>query len=171
MAELGLDADLPEVRDWEHVAGERANGPSEPPATPVGPTFRSGEHAAASPSGLAANAGSVSVRCQPTQEFHGRIGDWVGEIRRRREQGETMLFVAATSGRAERTIEVLKEYDVLAVPVEHAEDARYAVVLVVIGRLSRGVRLPDGALSIYAEADVFEEEHRAPERRRSATKA
>ncbi len=142
--------------------------PDEHAAPLVGPTFRSGEHDAVTPGG---GTERVSVRCQPTQEFHSRIGDWVGEIRRRREQGETMLFVAATSGRAERTIEVLKEYDVLAVPVEHAEDARYAAVLVVIGRLSRGVRLPDGALSIYAEADVFEEERRAPERRRSATKA
>ena len=43
-----------------------------------------------------------------------------------RDDGETTLFVAATPGRAERTIEVLKEYDVFAVPVERAEDARYA---------------------------------------------
>ena len=40
-----------------------------------------------------------------------------------------------------------------------------------IGQLSRGFRLPDAALQIYAEADVFEEERRAPERRRAATKA
>ena len=75
------------------------------------------------------------------------------------------------TGRAERTIELLKEYDVFAVPVERAEDARYAAVLVAIGSLSRGFRLPDAGLQIYAEADVFEEERRAPERRRSATKA
>ena len=56
-------------------------------------------------------------------------------------------------------------------PVERAEDARYAAVLVAIGSLSRGFRLPDAGLQIYAETDVFEEERRAPERRRSATKA
>jgi transcription-repair coupling factor (superfamily II helicase) len=60
---------------------------------------------------------------------------------------------------------------VLAVPVERADDARYAAVLVGIGHLSRGFRLPDSALQIYAEADVFDEERRAPERRRAATKA
>ena len=49
--------------------------------------------------------------------------------------GETVLFVAATPGRAERTIELLKEYDVLAVPVERADDARYAAVLVATGQL------------------------------------
>src|SRR5438876_2823541 len=58
-----------------------------------------------------------------------------------------------------------------AIPVERAEHARYAAVLVAVGGLSRGFRLPDGALQIYAEADVFEEERRAVERRRSATKA
>ncbi len=111
------------------------------------------------------------VRCQPAVELRGRVADWVNEIRRLREQGETTLFVAATAGRAERTIELLKEYDLFAVPVERADDARYAAVLVAIGRLSRGFRLPDASLQIYAEADVFEEDRRAPERRRSATKA
>jgi transcription-repair coupling factor (superfamily II helicase) len=114
---------------------------------------------------------SHRIRCQPAIEIHGRLGDWVAEIRRLRDEGDTVLFVAATPGRAERTIELLKEYDVFAVPVERAEDARYAAVLVAIGGLSRGFRLPDGRLQIYAEPDVFEEDRRAPERRRSATKA
>ena len=114
---------------------------------------------------------SRPIRCQPVAELRGRIPDWVAEIRRLRDAGETTLFVAATAGRAERTIELLKEYDVFAVPVERAEDARYAAVLVVVGALSRGFRLPDAGLQIYAEADVFEEERRAPERRRAATKA
>jgi transcription-repair coupling factor (superfamily II helicase) len=111
------------------------------------------------------------VRSQPAVEMKGRVADWVASIRRLRDDGEAALFVAATPGRAERTIEVLKEYDIFAVPVERAEDAQYAAVLVAVGGLSRGFRLPDAGLQIYAEADVFEEERRAPERRRSATKA
>jgi transcription-repair coupling factor (superfamily II helicase) len=112
-----------------------------------------------------------AIKCQPAVELKGRVADWVADIRRLREEGETTLFVAATPGRAERTIELLKEYDVFAIPVERAEDARYAAVLVAIGSLSRGFRLPEAGLQIYAEADVFEEERRAPERRRSASKA
>jgi transcription-repair coupling factor (superfamily II helicase) len=114
---------------------------------------------------------SHHIRCQPAVELHGRVGDFVAEIRKLREAGETTLFVAATPGRAERTIELLKEYDVLAVQVERADDARYAAVLVALGKLSRGFRLPDAGLQIYAEADVFEEERRTPEKRRSAAKA
>jgi transcription-repair coupling factor (superfamily II helicase) len=112
-----------------------------------------------------------AIKCQPAVEMKGRVADWVADIRRLRGEGETTLFVAATPGRAERTIELLKEYDVFAIPVERAEDARYAAVLVAIGSLSRGFRLPEAGLQIYAEADVFEEERRAPERRRSASKA
>ena len=112
-----------------------------------------------------------SCRCQPGVELRGRLADWAAEIRARRDEGGMTLFVAATAGRAERTIELLKEYDVFAIPVERAEDARYAAVLVAIGALSRGFRLPDAGLQIYAEADVFEEERRAPERRRQASKA
>ena len=115
--------------------------------------------------------GTRHVRCQPAVELRGRVADWVAEIQRQRENGETTLFVAATAGRAERTIELLKEYELFAVPVERADDARYAAVLVAVGRLSRGFRLPEAALNVYAEADVFDEDRRAPERRRSATKA
>jgi len=113
----------------------------------------------------------TAIRSQPIAELHGRVQDWVADIGRLREAGETVLFVAATAGRAERTIEVLKEYDIFATPVERAEDSRYAAVLVTVGGLSRGVRLPDADLTIYAEADVFEEERRSGDRHRPASKA
>jgi transcription-repair coupling factor (superfamily II helicase) len=111
------------------------------------------------------------IRCQPAIELNGRVADWVSQIRQLREAGETALFVAASPGRAERTVELLKEYDVFAVPVDRADDARYAAVLVAVGALSRGFRIADAGLQIYAEADVFEEDRRAHERRKSAAKA
>jgi transcription-repair coupling factor (superfamily II helicase) len=114
---------------------------------------------------------AAHVRCQPAPAMRGRVADWVADIRKLRDEGETTLFVAATAGRAERTIELLKEYDVFALPVERAEDARYAAVLVAVGSLSEGFRLPAAGLQIYAESDIFEEERRAPDRRPSASKA
>jgi transcription-repair coupling factor (superfamily II helicase) len=120
---------------------------------------------------LGLDAGAHHIACQPAVEFHGRVADFVSEIRKLREAGETVLFVAATPGRAERTIELLKDYDVLAVQADRADDARYAAVLVAIGKLSRGFRLPQAGVQIYAEPDVFEEDRRAPDKRRSVTKA
>ncbi|HEY6360208.1 MAG TPA: transcription-repair coupling factor [Vicinamibacterales bacterium] len=111
------------------------------------------------------------VRCQPSLEFHGRVNDWVADVRQARERGDVVLFVAESHGRAERTVEILQEYDILAVPVERAEDAHHASVLVAVGSLSRGFRLADAALQLYAETDVFEEERRAPEKLRNLTKA
>jgi transcription-repair coupling factor (superfamily II helicase) len=120
---------------------------------------------------LGGEAGGVHVACQQVQEFNGRVPDWVAEIRRARERGETVVFIAHSPGRAERTIELLADYEVFAVPIERAEDAHAAAVLVGTGRLSRGFRLPDAALQLYAETDVFEEERVVHERRRSAARA
>src|SRR6185503_12714318 len=110
------------------------------------------------------------VRCQPALEFRGRVNDWIADVRQSRERGDSILFVAESQGRAERTIEILQEYDIIAVAVERAEDAYTAPVLVAVGTLSRGFRLADAALQIYAETDVFEEERHAPEKRRNLAK-
>ena len=115
-------------------------------------------------------AAATHIASQPAQEFSGRIPDWVAEIRRGRERGDTMVFVAHTQGRAERTIELLADYDLFAVPIERAEDAHAASLLVGVGRLTRGFRLPDAGLQLWAETDVFEEERQVRERRRSAAR-
>ena len=110
------------------------------------------------------------VRCQPALEFRGRVTDWIADVRQARERGDTVLLVADSPGRAERTVEILQEYDIIAVPVERAEEAYASPVLVAVGSLSRGFRLTDAALQIYAETDVFEEERHAPEKRRNLAK-
>ena len=127
-----------------------------------------GEGAEESGAGEPAPADVRHVRCQPAVEFHGRVHDWIIEIRQARERGDTVLFVADSAGRAERTLEILKEYEIVALPVELAEDAHAAAVLVTIGTLSHGFRLPEAALQLYAETDIFDEERRGPERRNLA---
>ena len=57
-----------------------------------------------------------------------------------RERGETVLFVAATPGRAERTVEMLRDYDVRArCRSTPPRTRRGAAVLVATGALSRGL--------------------------------
>jgi transcription-repair coupling factor (superfamily II helicase) len=115
--------------------------------------------------------GGAHVSAMPAMEYRGRIGDWADEIRTLRERGESVLFVAATSGRAERTIEILRDYDVRARAVGEADDLGRAGLLVATGHLSRGFHLPSAGLAVFAEADLFEEERTTHERRRSATAA
>ena len=125
------------------------------------------------PSTRSARSGQAEPRrhhigCQPAVEFRGRLGEWVAEIRRLRDAGDAIVFVAATPGRAERTIELLADYELRGVALDHANETIGAAVLVVTGQLSRGFRLPDAGLQLYAETDVFDEERRVHERRRSA---
>ena len=110
------------------------------------------------------------VATQPSMEFAGRVPDWVGQLREARTAGETAIFVAHSAGRAERVIELLADYQVPAAPIERGEDAHANAVLVAVGHLSKGFRLPDAGLQLWAETDVFDEERVTHERRRSAAK-
>jgi transcription-repair coupling factor (superfamily II helicase) len=108
----------------------------------------------------AADSRSTHVATQPAQEFRGRIPDWVAQIRHAREQNETVLFVASTHGRAERTVELLQDYEIRAMLAARADERVEGAVLVAEGLLSKGFRLVDAALQVYAETDIFEEERR-----------
>lgn len=114
-------------------------------------------------------AAARHVACQRTIEFRGRLQDWVADIRRAREHDETIVFVVGTSGRAERTIELLREYDVTAQPIDAAETTRGVSVLVARGRISHGFRLPDAKLTLFAESDVFDEARQRHDRRKAAS--
>jgi transcription-repair coupling factor (superfamily II helicase) len=116
-----------------------------------------------------ADATTTHVPCRPTVEYHGRLGDWVEEIRSARAREEQVVFVAATPGRAERTIELAGDYEIRARDIATSDDLHNAALLVTTGQLSRGFSLPGAGLTLFAEADVFEEERRVHERRRSAT--
>ncbi|HEX7136350.1 MAG TPA: transcription-repair coupling factor, partial [Vicinamibacterales bacterium] len=180
--ELSEEEDDPEILSERAALKTRRSGPPRPSSRvtdqPPAPSELFAEwkvvagrlDQATALSHLGIGEESRQVRSQPALEMRGRFADWVTEVKAAREAGETTLFVAATAGRAERTIELLKEYDVFAAPVDQAEDSQYAAVLVAVGGLSRGFRLPDAGVRIYAEPDVFEEERRASDRRRSATK-
>ncbi len=111
------------------------------------------------------------VACQPVVEMHGRIGDWAAEIARCRERGDTTLLVAGTPGRAERVIELLADYDLTARSIDEADETHGAALLVATGQLTRGFRLPDAGLQIFAEPDVFDEERRVRERRAGPAKS
>ena len=113
---------------------------------------------------------STHISALPSLEYHGRVGDWVEEIRQARAQDEIVVFVAASAGRAERTTELLADYEIRARAVATADDLERAGVLVTTGQLSRGFHVPSARLRLYAETDLFEEERRVHERRKSAAR-
>ena len=66
--------------------------------------------------------------------------------------GDHVIFVAGSHGRAERTVELLKDYDVRAVMASDAGDVIRGAVMVAEGWLSKGFRLRS-AVSIPARSD------------------
>jgi transcription-repair coupling factor (superfamily II helicase) len=102
----------------------------------------------------------LHISSQPAQEFKGRVPDWIAEIKQARDRGDVIVFVASTHGRAERTVELLHDYELRALLATSSDERIEGAVVVGEGLLSRGFRLPDAGLSIYAETDIFEEERR-----------
>ena len=116
--------------------------------------------------GMARAPGSMNdIACQPAVEFRGRIQEWIAEVKRMRERGDTVLFVAGTDGRAERTAELLAEYDLRGVLIDRTDELLNVAVLITVGQLSKGFRLPAAGLQIIAEPDVFDEDRHKVERR------
>ena len=111
------------------------------------------------------------VACQPAVEFRGRLSEWVADVERGRDRQDVQVFVAETTGRAERIVELLGEHSLVGVPIEGAEETAAATVLVATGVLSRGFRLPAARLQIFAETDLFESEHVVRHQRRSVAKS
>ncbi|HAK56889.1 MAG TPA: hypothetical protein DCP38_15630, partial [Acidobacteria bacterium] len=93
------------------------------------------------------------------------------DVRRARVSDELVLFVATTSGTAQRTVELLAEGGLPSVVAGGAEPPARAAAVVAVGQLSRGFRLSEAGLQVYAEADVFDEPRRTHERRRPVAQA
>ncbi len=111
----------------------------------------------------------LSTFVQPTATFHGRIPDWIADVRTAQANDDLVVFVAGSHGRAERTVELLKDYDLRAIMASDAGDVVRGAVMVAEGWLSKGFHLRTGlktqdsgpqALVLYAETDVFDEERR-----------
>jgi transcription-repair coupling factor (superfamily II helicase) len=107
----------------------------------------------------------LQLSTQPTAVFHGRIPDWIADVKSAQANGDLVVFVAGSHGRAERTVELLKDYEVRAIMASDAGDVVRGAVMVAEGWLSKGFRLrapasESQALQIYAETDVFDEERR-----------
>ena len=111
-------------------------------------------------------SGGLELSTQPTGVFHGRIPDWIGDVKSAQESGDLVVFVAGSHGRAERTVELLKDYDIRAIMASDAGEVVAGAVMVAEGWLSKGFRLRSSAtaeaivLRTYAETDVFDEERR-----------
>ena len=96
----------------------------------------------------------LQLSVQPTAVFHGRIPDWVNDVKTAQANGDHIIFVAGSHGRAERAIELLKDYDVRAVMGADAGDYLGGAVVVAEGWLSKGFRFRFGDEQAQAPSPI-----------------
>lgn len=110
-----------------------------------------------------------AVPSRSPRAYAGRLGDLAGDLRRQVESGGTVLCVMRGAGSAERLAEIVREYGLHPAlstrPGELSGSPTGATgVFVVVGGLRAGFELPDSALTVLSERDVFGEEARAASR-------
>ncbi len=94
----------------------------------------------------------VEIPSRAVRRWHGRFGELAAEIKRRRADGCQTVFVLPSSGVADRIRKALDEYEALG------------AASVIVGDLSAGFALPQSALTVYAEGDVYDEAVHGAER-------
>ena len=111
---------------------------------------------------------SPHIACRPTMAFHGNMAVAVAEARTMVEQGNRVVFFAASVGEVERLADIFQEY---AVPYQLSLDsadqaspylaqrpyaATEASVLLARGMVRHGVMLPDSRVAIFGSQDLFD---------------
>ena len=94
----------------------------------------------------------VEITSRAVRRWHGRFGDLAAELKRQSASGYQTVLVLPSSGVADRISKALNEYDV------------FGAASVIVGDLSAGFALPQSALTIYAEGDIFDEAVHGAER-------
>ena len=121
----------------------------------------------------------IEVLSQSPRRYYGRVVELARDLK---EGGRkrTTLFVMPSLGLAERTVEMLGEYDVVAqlLPTLNsaADNRRLETALVspnlaTVGRVANGFTLPAANLSLLTEGDVFGDVERAAPQRQAAKRA
>jgi transcription-repair coupling factor (superfamily II helicase) len=87
----------------------------------------------------------IEMPARAVRRWHGRIGDLAAELKRQAASGYQTVFVLPSSGVADRIGKALDEYEALG------------AARIVVGDISAGFALPQSALTVYTEGDIFDE--------------
>ncbi len=107
------------------------------------------------------------IICQPVLSFHGRVSDWLKEIKDGRERSEIQIFVASSIGTRQRIREFVEEAGIECSDGDSTDEVSEGTqkkFLLTTGQLSKGFRFSETGLSIYTESDLFDQEIRTSPR-------
>lgn len=99
----------------------------------------------------------VEIISRSIRKFHGNVAEFAAHFSSEANRAERELIVLRSSGMAERTEEILRDYNVSLPPGS-----------MLTGDLSGGFEIPSSKLVVYTEADVFGETAAGESRPKSA---
>jgi transcription-repair coupling factor (superfamily II helicase) len=107
---------------------------------------------------------------RPARSFAGRVADLVAALRNATARGERTICVLRGPGSAKRLAEILEEYEIPAAlgidgPLNVPGGSTHGGVFVTVAGLREGFELPDQALTVYSEREIFGEDTHARERK------
>src|SRR5581483_1396494 len=108
----------------------------------------------------------ITILSQAPRRYHGRVQELARDLEND-NTGRTTLFVMPSLGLAERTREMLGEYEITAELLpslnrnEREPDAPLnSTRIATVGKLTNGFTLPAAFLEVLTESDVFGETER-----------
>lgn len=113
----------------------------------------------------------LTVASRSPRAYAGRMAEFAAEVRRQVESGGTVVCAMRGAGSAERLAEIARDYGLHPGLSTRPGDLtggagpEAAGLYVVVAGLRAGFELPDSALAVLSERQVFGEEVRAAERR------
>jgi transcription-repair coupling factor (superfamily II helicase) len=113
----------------------------------------------------------VSVLCQPSRNYAGRVPEWQNDIRRSLDSGRRVVLLLNTPGTLERTRELLDDGAIAYTTLPAGEPAgtqppEASPVHLMTGHLNHGFLLPDIGLIVLAERELYGEEPRPQTRKK-----
>ncbi|MBI1762322.1 MAG: transcription-repair coupling factor [Acidobacteria bacterium] len=101
----------------------------------------------------------VNLSARAVRRWHGRIPDLAAELKELSAFGQQTIFVLPSTGVADRLRKTLTEYQVtgIAGTDEAPSPKPLAPITLTVGDLSVGFALPNSKLTVYTEADIFDE--------------
>jgi transcription-repair coupling factor (superfamily II helicase) len=117
--------------------------------------------------GVSSSQASVRISFQtaPVRRYHSNIRELAKDISQQTDETAAIVFVQSTVGKAERLLDVLKEYDLAVVPdfsqdrssTSPAEMVSHKGTTIIVGDVFEGFKNDYSNLFVYGEEDIFDE--------------
>ncbi len=143
-----------------------AGGTSQPPE---GGTLNAFSQKQSSPLFLfppEAEPNEIEVISRSVRRWHGHVADLARDLKQQSLVGNHTVFVLPSTGVADRIRKMLAEYEVPGVEIaefglwiadSQQTGVSQSLITLIVGDISVGFSLPTANLSVYTEADIFDE--------------